>query len=114
MNTATLSVAAPYIIEQDHEAYTQEQHAVWAELVSRRLPDLDKHAARAYLDGFSVIGLERDRLPNLSAISKRLGPRTGWSSTPVSGFLPGPAFFEMLANRLFPTTTWLRSHDSLE
>jgi phenylalanine-4-hydroxylase len=114
MNTATLSAAAPYIIEQNYAAYTPDQHAVWAELVGRRLPDLDKHAARAYLDGFSVIGLERSRLPNLAAISKRLGPRTGWSSTPVSGFLPGPAFFEMLANRLFPTTTWLRSRDSIE
>jgi phenylalanine-4-hydroxylase len=28
--------------------------------------------------------------------------------------LPAPAFFEMLANRLFPTTTWLRSRESLE
>jgi len=32
----------------------------------------------------------------------------------VSGFLPAPAFFEMLAARMFPTTTWLRSRDSLE
>ena len=32
----------------------------------------------------------------------------------MSGFLPGEAFFEMLAARKFPTTTWLRSHDSLE
>ncbi len=32
----------------------------------------------------------------------------------MSGFLPAPAFFEMLATRRFPTTTWLRSKDSLE
>ena len=44
----------------------------------------------------------------------RLEPRTGWNSTPVSGFLPAPAFFEMLAARRFPTTTWLRSRESLE
>jgi phenylalanine-4-hydroxylase len=114
MHTATLSSAAPYIIRQDYAAYTDEQHSVWAELVGRRLPDLEKHASRAYLDGFEMIGLKRDRLPSLAAISARLEPRTGWNSTPVSGFLPAPAFFEMLANRLFPTTTWLRSRDSLE
>jgi phenylalanine-4-hydroxylase len=114
MKTAMLSAAAPYIIEQDYAAYTEEQHGVWAELVGRIFPELEKHAARAYLDGFEAIGLQRDRLPKLAAISARLGPRTGWSSTPVSGFLPAPAFFEMLANRLFPTTTWLRSRDSLE
>ena len=31
-----------------------------------------------------------------------------------SGFLPAPAFFEMLANREFPSTTWLRDRGSLE
>ncbi|HEY6489124.1 MAG: phenylalanine 4-monooxygenase [Terracidiphilus sp.] len=113
MHTATLSAAAPYIIQQDYAAYTDEQHGVWAELVGRMLPELEKHAARAYLDGFEIIGLQRDRLPNLAAISARLAPRTGWNSTPVSGFLPAPAFFEMLANRLFPTTTWLRGRESL-
>jgi phenylalanine-4-hydroxylase len=82
--------------------------------VGRIYPELEKHAARAYLEGFDIIGLQQDRLPKLAAISARLAPRTGWSSTPVSGFLPAPAFFEMLANRLFPTTTWLRSRESLE
>ncbi|HEY2857717.1 MAG TPA: phenylalanine 4-monooxygenase [Terracidiphilus sp.] len=114
MATATLTAAAPYLIRQDYTAYTEEQHAVWAELVGRVLPNAEQHAAREYLEGFQIIGLKRDHLPNLAEISRRLGPRTGWSSTPVSGFLPAPAFFEMLANRLFPTTTWLRSRESLE
>jgi phenylalanine-4-hydroxylase len=114
MQTETLLVAAPYTIEQDYAAYTEEQHAVWAELVGRVLPEIQKHAAREYLDGFEIIGLQRDRLPNLSSISARLEPRTGWNSTPVSGFLPAPAFFEMLAARRFPTTTWLRGRESLE
>ena len=91
-----------------------EQHAVWAELAGRVLPELRKHAAREYLDGFEIIGLEEDRLPNLTQISARLETRTGWNSTPVSGFLPAPAFFEMLAMRRFPTTTWLRSRESLD
>ncbi len=106
--------AAPYLIEQDYAAYTDEQHAVWAELVRRRMIQLEQHAAREYLDGFEFLGLPRDRLPSLEAISRRLEPRTGWNATPVSGFMPGPAFFEMLARRRFPTTTWLRSADSLE
>jgi phenylalanine-4-hydroxylase len=114
MTTETLSAAAPFIISQDYSAYTAEQHAVWAELVGRALPDLQKHAAKEYLDGFEIIGLQEDCLPHLSSISARLETRTGWNSTPVSGFLPAQAFFEMLATRRFPTTTWLRSQDSLE
>ena len=114
MLTATLSIAAPFLIEQDYANYTDEQHAVWAELVNRAYPELKRHAAREYLDGFEIIGLSRHRLPDLKSISARLEPRTGWNATPVSGFLPAPAFFEMLAARRFPTTTWLRSRDSLE
>lgn len=109
-----LTVAEPFLVQQDWNAYTPEQHATWAELVSRRMPQLRKHACREYLDGFEQIGLQEDRLPNLTEISRRLGPRTGWQSTPVSGFLPADAFFEMLSARLFPTTTWLRSRDSME
>lgn len=114
METATLTAAAPYLIEQDYAAYTDEQHSVWAELVARALPELEKHAAREYLEGLEIIGLEKDRLPSLMAISARLQPRTGWNAAPVSGFMPAMAFFEMLAARRFPTTTWLRSRDALE
>ena len=109
-----LKVAAPYLIEQDWSAYTPEQHAIWSELVSRRMPQLRDHACQEYLDGFHQIGLKEDKLPTLTEVSARLQPRTGWQSTPVSGFLPPDAFFEMLSARMFPTTTWLRSRDSME
>jgi len=111
---ASLTVAESYLIQQDWAAYTPEQHAVWAELVRRRMPQLREHACQEYLDGFEQIGLCEDTIPNLAEVNKRLSPRTGWNATPVSGFLPPDAFFEMLAARQFPTTTWLRSRDSLE
>jgi len=114
LNQSKLHVATPYLIEQTWDDYTPEQHAIWAELVTRRMPQLREHACREYLDGFHQIGLREDKLPNLSEVSALLQPRTGWQSTPVSGFLPAAAFFEMLAARMFPTTTWLRSRDSME
>jgi len=114
MAVGPLVAAAPYLIQQKYEDYSAGQHAVWEELVRRRRSQLDAHACREYLEGSEIIGLRDDRLPNLSAITDRLKPRTGWSTTPVSGFLPAEAFFEMLAARMFPTTTWLRGRDSLE
>ncbi len=109
-----LTVASPYLIEQDWDAYSQEQHAVWAELVNRRMPALREHACQEYLDGFKVIGLREESIPNLALVNRPLEARTGWNATPVSGFLPPDAFFEMLAARRFPTTTWLRGRQSLE
>jgi phenylalanine-4-hydroxylase len=109
-----LTIAAPYLIEQDWEGYTVEQHAVWQELVSRRMPQLREHACAEYLDGFEQIGLSEHHLPKLKDVSRLLVPRTGWESTAVSGFLPADAFFEMLAARRFPTTTWLRARESMD
>jgi phenylalanine-4-hydroxylase len=114
LTQSRLGVAAPYLVEQIWAEYTPEQHKVWAELVSRRMPQLREHACKEYLEGFSQIGIKEDSLPDLKTVSARLQPRTGWQSTPVSGFLPAAAFFEMLAAKMFPTTTWLRSRDSLE
>jgi phenylalanine-4-hydroxylase len=110
----SLVAAEPFLIQQDYDAYTAEQHAVWSELVRRRISQVQQHACREYLEGYEIIGLREDRLPNLPLITQRLKPHTGWSTTPVSGFLPPDAFFEMLAARMFPTTTWLRSRDSME
>jgi phenylalanine-4-hydroxylase len=114
MATTSLVAAAPYLIQQKYEEYTAEQHAVWAELVRRCRQQVQKHACREYLEGYEVIGLKVDRLPNLRDVGERLKPQTGWTTTPVSGFLPAEAFFEMLAARLFPTTTYVRSRESLE
>ena len=108
-----LTAAQPYLIEQDWTAYTPEQNAIWSELVAQRMPQLEQYASEVYLDGFHKIGLKQEALPNLREVSKRLQPLTGWQSTPVSGFLPADAFFEMLAARMFPTTTWIRSRESM-
>jgi phenylalanine-4-hydroxylase len=109
-----LHVASPYLIEQDWAAYTPEQHSVWADLVRRRMIQLRRHACTEYLEGFEVIGLREDSIPNLTDVNARLQPRTGWCATPVSGFLPPDAFFDMLAARQFPTTTYLRSRESFD
>ena len=113
IESGKLTAAQPYLIEQDWAAYTPEQNAIWSELVARRMPQLEQHASEVYLDGFHKIGLKQEALPNLREVSKRLQPLTGWQSTPVSGFLPADAFFEMLAARMFPTTTWIRSRESM-
>lgn len=113
-NTVPLAIARPFLIQQDWAAYTAEQHATWAELVGRCMPQLRRHACQEYLEGFEQIGLREETIPDLTAVSAKLEPRTGWNSTAVSGFLPPDAFFEMLAARRFPTTTWLRDKNSLE
>jgi phenylalanine-4-hydroxylase len=109
-----LDKAKSFLIQQDWEAYSEAQHSIWCDLVSRRMPQLEEHACAEYLDGFHQIGLQSKFLPDLAGVTGRLERRTGWHSTPVSGFLPSDAFFEMLAARRFPTTTWIRSREAME
>ena len=111
---AVLTEAAAYFIQQNYAEYKPEQHQTWAELVRRRRMQLNTYACREYWQGYDIIGLKDDVLPNLAEITAKLQPRTGWSTTAVSGFLPAAPFFEMLAARMFPTTTWLRDARSLE
>ena len=85
----SLPLAASYLIQQDWSRYTADQHAVWAELVGRRMPQLEEHACQEYLDGFHNIGLRQDVIPDLAKVNTLLAPRTGWNATAVSGYLPG-------------------------
>jgi phenylalanine-4-hydroxylase len=109
-----LVAAKPFLIEQDYAKYTSGQHALWSELVARRMTQLGQCACREYLEGWRALGLEEERIPHLPAIGDRLERLTGWSVQPVSGFMPSRAFFEMLEMRQFPTTTWLRSRESMD
>ncbi len=109
-----LLAARSFLIEQKYEDYTIDQHQLWGELVRRRCAQLEQLACDEYWEGFEAIGLGERCVPVLADISVRLQRRTGWSSTPVSGFMPAPAFFEMLALRMFPTTTGLRHREAAE
>ena len=68
----SLPLAAPYLVQQDWTAYTPDQHAVWTELVGRRMPQLEEHACQEYLDGFHNIGLRQDHIPNLAKVNSCL------------------------------------------
>src|SRR5260370_36844861 len=76
-----LGAAAPFLIEQDWNAYTAEQHALWAELVGRRMQQLRESADRGDLGGFELVGLEAERLPELVAVRVRVEHRAGVGAT---------------------------------
>ena len=75
IGSATLGAAEPFLIQQDWLAYTPEQHATWAELVGRRMPQIEAYACEEYLQGFEQIGLRTDQIPNLADVNQRLRPR---------------------------------------
>lgn len=101
-------------VRQEWGNYSEDEHHVWQLLFDRRMQHLRGCASQTFLDGMEVIGLSRERIPNLDEVNEKLERRTGWRAVPVSGFLEPNLFFQSLAQRRFPTTVTIRSAQSLD
>lgn len=103
-----------FYVTQQYDRYTEEDHDVWATLVSRRMETLERQASEVFLEGVRLLGLDRERVPKVSYVNSRLAELTGWQSRPVPGYLPAKAFFACLARRQFPTTIVIRPKEKME
>lgn len=94
--------------------YTEEEHAIWAELYERQDRAIRGKACDEFLQGLDLLKLPRDRVPQLSEVSARLQRETGWEVAPVPALIPFTQFFELLANRRFPAASFVRSREELD
>lgn len=94
--------------------YSAEDDAVWADLFARQEPEIYKHMARPYLEGFTRIALPPDRVPQCVEVTERLQALTGWSVSPVPALIGFGTFFDMLANRVFPAASFIRSREDFD
>jgi len=94
---------------QGRIAYTAEEDLVWRDLCAQQVPNVQRHSAKAYLDGFAIVDLAKDRVPQCTEVSEILRARTGWEVTPVPALIGFKKFFGMLANRQFPAASFIRS-----
>jgi phenylalanine-4-hydroxylase len=78
------------------------------------MEQLREHACLEYLEGVAVLGITDTRIPLIDDLNTALQRRANWRLLPVKGFLPGRTFFDLLAARIFPTTTYIRKPDSLD
>ena len=94
---------------QDYEAYTEEDFKVWRMLYDRQFANLPHAASRAYLEGLKRIHFRSDKIPNFQQTNVFLTELTGWQIHVVPGLIPDDDFFQLMANRRFPASTWLRA-----
>lgn len=104
---------AQYIVQQDWDAYTEEQHALWRRLYARQMNLVPGRACQEFIDGLAIMG-SAGAIPNLQHTSELLYKATGWKLVPVPGLIPEDAFFGHLANRCFPVTVWLRTPEEFD
>jgi phenylalanine-4-hydroxylase len=88
--------------------YSDQEHGVWRE-VSAALEDLhEQRACRAYLEGKDAVRLPVDAVPQLSEVSARLEPCSGFRYLPVAGLAPLRDFYQSFADGVFWSTQYLR------
>lgn len=101
-------------MEQDYEKYQQEDHEVWSILYNRILPLISITASKAYINGLEACGFSASHVPRFETISHNLRQLTGWQIYCVPGLMDNQPFFELLAQKKFPATSWLRKKAQLD
>jgi phenylalanine-4-hydroxylase len=88
--------------------YTDAENEVWR-TVCRELPAKHaKYACRAYNEAFAALDLPRDHIPQLTEVSARLQPLTGWSYVPAPGLVELREFLSSLGEKEFHSTQYIR------
>lgn len=100
---------------QSYSHYTPDDQAMWTMLFRRQMTQLPGMASETYLAGIPATGFRDDRIPDFAQdINPRLQALTGWQVVAVPGLIDNRQFFELIADRQFPATTWLRRRDQLD
>lgn len=100
--------------ECDYPAYSAEEQNVWQTLYARQETLLPGRAADEFLAGLARLQLERDRIPALADVSRKLERLTGWRIARTPGLLDAGDFFSHLARRIFPCTDYVRGRHELD
>lgn len=103
-------------MKQQFEKYTTEDLQVWTTLFERQILNLQDKASVHYLNALDEMKdvLNPMILPNFNNINDWFKSSTGWEIYCVPGLIPVDEFFILLAEKKFPSSTWLRSMEKLD
>jgi phenylalanine-4-hydroxylase len=103
-----------YVVPQEWESFTDDDHAVWDLLFARQVDLLGTRVVTPFLDGIDLLRLSHPGVPDLEGLNRILEPRTGWRTVAVTGLVPDEIFFAMLSERIFPVGNFIRKREELD
>ena len=104
------------VLKQEMDKYTSEDFEVWKLLFDRQVENLKTKGSLHYntaVDDMQEV-LNPSIVPDFRALNNYFQQNTGWSIEVVPGLIPVEDFFELLAQKKFCSSTWLRSKKSLD
>ena len=102
-----------YTCAQDWAAYTEADHDTYRRLYARQSALLPGLACDAFIDALPQLGAGQ-RIPRFDDINERLYKATRWQIVAVPGLIPELPFFQLLAQRKFPVTDWIRRPEEFD
>lgn len=95
--------------------FTKDQHRLWAELMKRQIPNVERFACQEYLQGFKNIDLPKDQIPTLAMLNSKITPKTGWKAVRTNiRYLDSWPWYEHFLIKEFTVTTFLRGWAEIE
>lgn len=105
---------AGLVIDQGWRDYTRDNHETWQTLYERQMAILEPRVCPEYLDAVRALGFTADKIPNFDAVNEKLRALTGWEVVATRGLVKSKPFFDMLADRKFPSGNFIRRKDQLD
>ena len=99
------------ILYPDYPGSDQES---WKFLYDRQMKFLPGRACNEYLEGSNKLKFTPDRIPALKDLSNVFFKTTGWKVARVPGLIHEENFFDLLRQRIFPSTDYIRGKDELD
>lgn len=101
-------------MKQEWQQYMPDDHEVWNILFERQLKNLADKAWSSYLTCVPAAGLTATAVPDFRIVDAQLAQHTGWKIEVVKGIIPVDQFLELLAQKRFCSSTWLRKRHQLD
>src|SRR5687767_7373574 len=92
--------------------YLPEEHQVWRRIWEALEPAHRDHACSEYLSCIERLNLDRDHIPQLSEVSRKVQSISGFRLEPVAGLVKPRVFLENLADGVFLCTQYIRHHSA--
>jgi phenylalanine-4-hydroxylase len=101
---------------QNYKSYSKGDHETWSKLFERQVNHLkiDNKVVDEFWEGISKLKIKKGEIPNFENVNKLLKPINNFEIIAVTGIIDDGIFFQLLKNRKFPVTTWIRKPEEID
>ena len=100
--------------ENGYIEWSDEENKVWQDLAERQLKCIQGKACDEYMEGLKLLNFPKDRIPQIEEVNKVLRKETGWEIYPVPALINFDKFFALLADKKFPSATFIRKREDFD